>query len=364
MHILHRRLDEDTELRDAVSGLSERIRGNPLKHALILDLNPVWLTCYQIWAAGYDPDLLIRHWPVFPSWSFLELNGLTDSLDLEKRFNAVDHFTMAIFGRGTTMQPYMLRIYSKPILEPNPSLLELRAALVTAARDAKIPTVVEIHTPARLIGAPGDRILSSTGNIGTLGGFLKDPAAGTVYGMTCGHVISSGTALTPAGLLGSCVKAVTPVALPAGVSCCTGCNHMTEIDLALIQVQGATPVNKATSIAQTVSNKQLVVMDGATTGSVRYEIGGAVVEQEIDGSCWTRLYQVHAPVSASILPVSVNVAITTLPANGDSGSWLLRGGSEWAGMVVAADALHGYALAATTLQAEANKLTGTALALA
>ncbi len=365
MHILHRQLEEDGDLRQAVQALSERIRENPLKHGLVLDLNPYWFEAYRFWSAGldWDPYRFRSDWNL---GSLLDVAQLADIPDLTRVFPHVWDLTEQAFGRPwpANFQPYLLRIQARPIRTPDPQLLERRYDLLNAAREAQIPTLVESQDPPRLVAAAGDRVLSPAGDKGTIGGFLKDPAAGRNYAVTCAHVISMGTASLTSGPLGPCRHASSPTPLPTGVACCTGCPHMTELDFALIETGSASVSNKATSIVQYVFNRQLVDMNGATSGPVQYEVGGAVVEQELDGYCWSRLFQVHAPVSASMFPVSMKVATTTLPQDGDSGAWLLRGATEWAGMIVATDALHGYALPATAILAGAEKLVGAKLDLA
>jgi hypothetical protein len=116
---------------------------------------------------------------------------------------------------------------------------------------------------------------------------------------------------------------------------------VTQLDVALIDVSGTSVTNLATSIAATVAPGDIVNMNGATSGSRTYEVGGALVEHSIGGSCWDRLFLFHAPVSTGVLPAGVQVALTPPPDDGDSGSWLLRNANEWVGMVVAANPLHG-----------------------
>lgn len=198
-----------------------------------------------------------------------------------------------------------------------------------------------------------------------MGGFLKDGQNGATYAVTCGHVLARGVmASTPTGHLGACIHAMPPTPLPPGTRCSTTCAAMTEIDVALIDVQGAAVTNVATRVAEIVDPGDIVTMKGATSGDMRYEIGGAVVEHSIGGCCWNRLFQFHAPVSGGLLPAAVNVALTPPPKGGDSGAWLLRQQSEWAGMVVASNGLHGYALAGTLILARCNAAFQTQLRLA
>ena len=128
---------------------------------------------------------------------------------------------------------------------------------------------------------------------------------------------------------------------------------MTEMDIALLHV-GKPGTNIAGNIASIVCNGDLLTMQGASSGSHIYEVGGLVVEHEIGGACWEKLIQLHAP-RASLLPVSAGIAMATMPQDGDSGAWLLNG-TDWAGMVVASDkSVFGYAVAADTLIDRSNQ---------
>ena len=367
MHLLHRVLEQRPELRDIIHKLSERTANNPLKHALVLDVNPFWLAAYQLDRAGLPHNAL--DYLFFPGalWSY----GGGGVLDFNRRFPSAEVRTGAFRGHKNADQsephlnPFLLRIFALPASETDGKDFEYRSQLVGAARETPLFTIVETQEMARLTTAAGDSVFSAPNARGTVGGFLRDDQPGTTYAVTCGHVISSGaSAFTSAGRLGQCTYAAAPKALPAGSICSVSCGHMTTLDLALIDIRGASATNIANRIANIVSPGDIVEMGGATSGLRRYEVGGAVVEHTIAKTCWDRLYLVHAPCSAGVLPVAVNVAITPPPRGGDSGAWLIRGGSDWAGMVVASNAIFGFALAGTTIVSEAYTSFGMNLRLA
>ncbi len=137
---------------------------------------------------------------------------------------------------------------------------------------------------------------------------------GNIYAVTCGHVISAGAASTPAGHLGLCTYAQVPAALPPGTFCSLRCGFISDLDVALIDVGTAAVTNVATSVAQYVSPGDIVHMDGATSGNRRSEVGGAVVEHSVGGTCWNRLFLVHAPVNRGLLSPGVNVTLSLLLA--------------------------------------------------
>jgi len=375
MHQLHRALEEDGGLREALAALSDRIAGNPLKHALVLDLNPFWRAAYRLADSGLPEDILeawpdFRFGPPLDIGAWLSTSGVVQRtpgpLDLWRSFEIADRLTKRLFGHydGLTGGPYMFRIFALPgSAETSKIDAENRRKLVEAARKSPIPTVVETQDAVQLVAAPGDQLVASTGVPGTLGGFLKDRTRSTVYAVTCGHVIASGTANCGGVSLGPCVHAAAPVPLNGAV-CQAGCGAMTELDVALIDIQRAAFTNVATSVATLVSPGDIVAMSGAATGgTVDYEVGGAVVELAIGGSCWDKLYLFHAPVSTGLLPVCVNVAMRPPPKGGDSGAWLLRG-HEWTGMVVASNSLLGYALAGSQVIAASDARFGTRLQIA
>jgi hypothetical protein len=361
MHLLHQILDADTILRDIVDNLSNQISGNPFKQALILDLNPYWLAAFRFEQAGLSDDLLWKIPWVFRSGAFF---GATISkADLTWSSKAAHGFTQSIFGPHIRESPFLLRIFAYPadgLPTRSPGADQSvydsgRNRLVEAARVTPIPTIVETHPPAHLIAASGDRVFSPNGGFGTLGGFLEDRRSGSTYGVTCGHVIAAGEARTRAGLLGQVVHSASPVPLPPGGRCDRGCHDVTDLDVALVNLQSPRAIYTAASVVETISPGNIVEMNGTTSRHKRYEVGPAVVDIEIEGTCWNRLFLIHAPASKSVLEPAVNVWLTPPPAPGDSGAWLLRNGNQWAGMVVASHPLYGYALAGTTIVANSNR---------
>uniref|UniRef100_B0T714 Uncharacterized protein n=1 Tax=Caulobacter sp. (strain K31) TaxID=366602 RepID=B0T714_CAUSK len=359
MHELQLALDEDADLRGEVAALSERIARNPLKHALVLDLNPFWDAARRLEAAGLPQDVFYdwyRGRPLLPT----VLPRSPGLADLSRAYEVAEHLTQQVFGARKRNQPYLLRIFAAPA--SSRSDLELRGQLSVAAREAALPTIVETEERASFIAKPGDR-LTGQGGSGTLGGFLRDGHQGTTYAATCGHVVSTGSVSTSIGLLGPSQHARAPIPLPSSSVCAAGCQHMTRLDLALIDIGHAAATNTVTTEAKVVARGDLVEMHGAASGRMTYEVGGTVVEMDIAGSCWDRLYLLDPP-TGGIFPMAVNVATHPPPQPGDSGAWLARNTTEWAGMVVAKNQLHGYALPATVLLSEADKAFGTHLQLA
>ena len=348
------------EFASVVNQLSESIAPFKSKMGLILDLNPLWLLASRLHDAGLDTDFF--H-PEFRFWNMLPLSILgPDSGEklpqLTRKFDFVEYMTSRLRRKSVSsgFQPFLLRIITRPYSDMDDS-----ESLLNFARDTPILTVVETHGIPKLITGPGSRLISPSGLWGTLGGYLKDQNCGDVFAVTCGHVITESARNKAGQQIGTVTYRADPVPLPSNTMCHSGCGEITELDIALIRTTTPTQ-NQVSNIAQVVGNGQIVEMKGAKSGLRTYEIGGAVVDYEIGGACWKNLIQLHARLSG-ILPASVQVALSNPPKRGDSGAWIIRNDSEWTGMVVASNALFGFALSASDIVQKANSLFNTNLGL-
>src|SRR5690606_5390975 len=285
-----------------------------------------WRAAYWLASAGLDEELLYSMFVrPYAGWNQGVLSLIGDMQpppDLSFRSSIADELTSRFFRRPTQGGPFMLRVFARP----EPAVTRdrgYRNQLVEISRSVPLPTVVETQNDPRLIAKPGDRVTSSTSVPGTIGGFLKDVLTGSVYAVTCGHVLTRGMAFTESGALGQCIHAAGPTPLPNGVLCSATCGHLTALDVGLIDV--TKPVtNVAPTVAPLVSPGDIVDMHGATSGRKRYEIGGAVIEHTIAGGCWGSLHLFHAVVSKGLLAPIINLIRTPPPRPGDSGAWLLR----------------------------------------
>ena len=353
MHVLQREMDRNEGLQEVVLGLSRRVVENGGKMGILLDLNPFWRLSARLAAAGLEPDRTWYGWPhmgpvmvpaglVGPEWG--------GALDFGYRSSVVEETTDILGGheRDPSYQPFLLRLLAYPN-----ATREEREDLIAVARETQILTVVNTHPEVRHVYGPGSRVSAvDTGRSGTLGGYLTDSVTNRHYAVTCGHVADSGVFTSSGTGIGAVTAAKAPAPLQGGVRCHAGCGCMTELDIALVDI-GSPGTNVAGGVAGHVGNGDLVTMNGASSGSRTYEVGGFLVEHEIGGACWERLIQLHAPRD-HLVPVSVSIAVATMPQDGDSGAWVLRG-TEWAGMVVASDkSLFGYAIASDTLIDKAN----------
>jgi hypothetical protein len=382
MHLLHKALDTDGYLREVIDNLSRRISENPFKQGLILDLNPFWHIAIGLQKGGLPDDHTLRfidrssYWD-HPTWFlrsgaaawFLRSCAIWDAIDIAdlKRSSGIAHeITMRVFDRKVDGSPFLLRIFAYPADDIPESERafdgDARNQLVEAARQTPMPTIVETQPPARFVAGSGERVFASNGKYGTLGGFLKDGSA--LYGVTCGHVIAQGDdARIADGLLGRVKHAALPESLKPGVLCDRHCQDKTDLDVALIDLKTGRATCTAASVVETISNGNLVEMNGAMSGRILYEVGPVAADIEIKGTCWDRLFLFHAPVSNRVLEPGINVLFTPMPAEGDSGAWLFRNGNQWAGMVIATSPLYAYALAGTTIMANSDNRFSTNLTL-
>lgn len=363
MHILRAVLTEYPKIRDSLFGLSEAISGNTAQQGLFLDVNPLWWAAYCLEKAGLDPqrpDLVARQ-AFSPSLSRFIGEPPTPAVgDFFRDYDGAKIESERLFGpRPFGDKPFLARIIGRA----GATGAIGRDQLIAAARASQVPAVVETRAEARLLAGPGDSLTAPGGATGTLGGFLRDGPAGTVFAATCGHVITAGMAMTHAGPVGSCAHAEGPKLLPAGAACYVNCPTKAEQDLALIDVGTQAVANTCVSTARYIHSHQLVEMRGAISGLKRYEVGGTGLSHEVGGACWGGVFELRLRTSPGILHPNLALLATSPPQGGDSGSWVTDG-SEWCGMVTAADNLFGYALEADAVVAKANAAWGLNLVLA
>jgi hypothetical protein len=361
VHILRAVLREYPQIRESLLHLSEQISGNAAQQGLFLDVNPFWWAAYCLDKAGVDPlqpDVVAQQ--AFMSTIVAGDPPPPGIGDFSREYRSAGIATDWFFPqRRYRDKPFLARIIGRA----NPVGDGRWSQLLAAARESPVPTVVDIRTEARLLARPGDLLAAPGGATGTLGGFLRDGPTGRVFAVTCGHVITAGTAMAGAGPLGPCLHSRPPVLLPTGAVCYAGCATKAEQDLALIDVGGRAVANTCVSTASYVYSHQLVEMVGAVSGVKRYEVGGTALSHEVGGACWGGVFELRLRHSPGILHSNLALLATSPPRNGDSGSWVIDG-TQWCGMVTAADNLCGYALEADSILAKAKADWGLNLLLA
>ena len=373
MHVLRQSVDSIEGLMPFVNAAAE----NPVTQGVILDVNPIWWAAYCLARAGLRSDAV----DIFPH--FGPSPYIADMIPLEAvEGDEIDFTWVDTPGRVENLTrnllqdyhkqlqarslPFIVKIIAKPV---GAELFETRASLVALAAAQSFFAIVETRPLGRLALSPGDSC--AAGSLpGTVGGFLKDQhKPGTVYAATCGHVAQQIGAQV--SVLGQNVGVVSmshpPVAMGAGQLCTRGCAAANRLDFALIDIGKQNVANTVKGIAPRIASKQAILLRGATSGAQPFEVGGVALAYCPGNSnvCFENLFEVRPKVQGGTLNPRLRAAFSTVPMQGDSGGWAETSpGSDWCGVLVAADGFMGYALEADDLLAEANQTFGTDLSLA
>lgn len=371
MHILRQYL---TAI-DGLTGFVEAAARNTATQGVVLDINPIWLAAYRLARAGLRTSAFDMHWSFWPylliddvfriesfagdfiDFKWIDKTGWVENLTR----NLLENFHKPI--QASTL-PFIVKAIAKPV---NSNLAEQRQALVDLAVSQNFVAFVETRPLGSLAVAPGDRCLAN--NVpGTIGGFLRNGNTGSTYAATCGHVVSAGTSVTVSGNhLGTCSHSRAPAPLPQGQSCTPACPNANKLDLALIDIGGATIANNVTGVAAQIASRQSITLRGGMSGIQNYEVGGMVITYCPGNSnvCFENMFEVRPPSQGGIVSPRVRNFLATVPTQGDSGGWLETVSPvEWCGVLVAADSLMGYALEADDILNEANATFGLQLRLA
>lgn len=362
MHMLQRYIEEIYGLSNFVRTVAE----NPIIQGVVLDVNPIWLKAYILFQAGLNPDAYDHHRFFWSGWDLEQTFAMSyDIVDLSWKTTSiwVRHASDEAFDKPIPVDllPFLVKVIARPI---HAGEREIRNQLRELVQRQKFPAVIETRPVGALCLAPGDTCLTASSS-GTIGGFLRDQN-GTIYAATCGHVVPKGTPVNVNGsYLGNCSQSHAPVAMTANQVCTVGCPHANQLDLALIDVpSGSTVANTVTGVAATISCKQSILL--RTSKLQAYEVGGLVLTYCTGNSkiCFENMFEVR-PVLSSQLNPKLAIALATVPTQGDSGAWVeTAAGSEWCGVLVAADGLVGYALEADVVLEKANSKFGLTLQLA
>ena len=359
---------------EGLPGFVEEAAANVVTQGIVLDINPIWLAAYRVARSGLRPDAFDMHWSPWPSFLLEELflsetiEGDTIDFNWTDKTGHVENFTrhlMKDFNKPSlpaSTLPFIVKVIAKPV---GADLAEQRAQLVALATVQSFLALVETRPLGRLAASPGDACLAS-GVPGTIGGFLREANSGRRYAATCGHVVAKGIGVTISGThLGVCAHSHAPKQLTAGQSCTPACSAANRLDFALVDIGHAAVRNCVTGVAAQIASRQSIVLRGSMTNST-FEVGGLVMTYCPGNSnvCFENLFEVRPPATGGILSPRIRTAFATVPTQGDSGGWLETvSGSEWCGVLVAADTLMGYALEADDVVSEANVAFGTQLQL-
>ena len=353
MHVLR-------EWGDRIEGLTEfiaRAMESPACQGVVLDLNPIWLAAWRTFAAGLDPTIglsFVGH-PLQAALNFW-LDG-DPYIDLKWHHREIQARIEFIFRRNIKEgdQPFLVKAIALPVTGA-------RAELAEIVRSAPFPAIVETRPPANLAVACGDSCAMAGGLNGTIGGFLRDSNAGTIFAATCGHIVPTpGVSVSAAGAaIGNCAYSQAPTPIPAGQYCRPGASCVTPLDLALVDIGKTSVVNTANGIATAVYPTENVQMNGAVTPTANYVVSGVCLTYIAGRACFDTLFEVRPPVSGGA--AAAWTRRPTIPQQGDSGAWVERRTSgEWCGILTATDSQQGYAQEASAAVSAADNKFGTQL---
>lgn len=190
--------------------------------------------------------------------------------------------------------------------------------------------------------SPGSPIMVPSGGRGTLCGFLRDPSAGDIFGLTCGHVVAgqAGPISHPGGKLGP-LGQVFRVDTPQGLG---NCNRFAApaangLDVALIKVGSKVPIapgaSRVVEPIATISSGDFVEFAGqGSRQSCPAMVMGATIWKKIDlfkdgrEYCCGDIFEISHRTTPYIS--------SPLSKAGDSGAAVTRGGgsAQWLGMLI------------------------------
>lgn len=394
--------DESKELQGIARAASEI----PIVSGFTLSVDPFWSVLYDI------EDGVVDGPPAGPG--FAMQSGVVSVLDYEyarKLTSPSAHLRLAMspanyhghhrrdlyrkvgewekvqkFAHGQVGRdrlPVVMTVVHRPLRPPaverKEDDREALRRLVSIVKEAPVIVRVEERPSARLALAAGEAIHTPPSKSGTLGGFLRDSSTGDSYGVTCAHVAQNGGLVTDsAGLpIGTCSADTTLVPLSAGLACDpvnlavpspfpgNGPNVNT-LDCALVRLSLSASPWTMVAIAPTICPGQNVVVHGAVTGRTRHKLGSLCMSYGFTAGGHSFCFR----DAIELLPQPwgpfggiLGQMMTTLPTQGDSGSWLLTDDQppDWAGVFFGEDGQRGFCIRATWVHAWAEKEVGNTL---
>lgn len=375
---------ENAEIRE----IDERARGLPGVQGLVLDIDPFWLSTWQLtlrfgreavsrwlrdrydWPFPFRP----RFWPDFDTprpQPFHYPRPLTIA-DLENwRPYGWENYCSR-HGVSEDALPLVVRVCLSPQGEEDARLPDVSTF---ERKERRLRVEIETRPIARLAGNPrklqnpiiggiSAGVSGSTSSTGTLGVILT-AHDGKRYGLTCSHVVGDGQAVQhPAAKDSSSAVGIGQSVLSTALTPCddaADCNAFAttpghELDLSLIELN-ANSVTSALEVLDigpvatvakraSISTGQVVEVMGRTTKYSRLQVGPVTIwyKLKIDDNhyCFRNLFEVLSPY----------VGMPSIKL-GDSGAAVCvasDAGTAWAGIIVGSDGDRGFALYSETAQ--------------
>jgi len=361
--------EQDEEIQRIVTAAMEN-RG---VQGVVLDIDPYWLTWWN-----YTRRFGVREFERIPERSQFRFfrRGLVDVLP-ENAFPVLPLRRKDLDDRPSDWASYARESGFDPDKSPVRVTICLRPGGAEAPRleSNSYEILYETRPIAVLSAGPkayrrplvgGLSAGVGAGVCGTMGGIVEDRQDPLQkYGVTCAHVMTSGTVTQPAKIDSRKAKSIGAVGahsslqLAAGVCTPVSSTGLNTVDLALIKIDAFTsanleildigPLTGVTPIAA-IGQGQLVEFTGRSSGNRSLRIGGLGVLYKLrwkgQDYCFKNTIQLNWPRFYQLIagrPV----------ARGDSGAWICNpneNGFGWCGMIIGEDRLHGYALYAETLE--------------
>lgn len=369
MEVLVNLGEEDEEIQRITRAAME----NPSVQGVILDIDPYWLTRWNYVRRFGEKEF--HRMPERNQFRFFR-RGVFDDFS-ENAFPVLPLHRNNLKERPPDWASYAGEVGFDPEKSPVRVTICLRPGAVEVPRleSGSYQILYETRPIAALSAGPKTYRRPLLGGLsagvgskvcGTIGGIVKDQQAQSQkYGMTCAHVMRSGTVHQPAKVDSKKAAAIGTVSahsnlqLPVGVCTPVSVTGLNTVDVALIEIDPSTsadleildigPLTGVTPIAS-IGQGQLLEFTGRSSGNRSLRIGGLGVIYKLRWNgrdyCFKNVIQLNWPRFYQLLggrPV----------ARGDSGAWICNpneSGFGWCGMIIGEDRLHGYAIYAETIE--------------
>jgi hypothetical protein len=361
------REDEEIEL------IASRAVENSSVQGVVLDIDPYWLTGWnytrrfgidafdrmrerfrgRIYEERFFADLPENDFPVLP----MHKEAFKDR-PLDWVSYAGEH------GFSPEMSPVRITICLRPGASGVPRFESGRYRILYETRPVATLSGNSKGYRRPVLGGLSAGV--GTKHCGTMGGVVQDQQwPPQKYGVTCAHVMTSGTVEQPAQIdsrraaaIGT-VSAHTSLQLPVGLCTPKSITGVNTVDIALIEIDRSTsadlevldigPLTGVTPIAG-IGQGQTVEFTGRSSGNRTLRVGGLGIIYKLKWQgqeyCFQNVIQLNWPKFYQLLggrPVM----------RGDSGAWICKpdeNGFGWCGMIIGEDRLHGYAIYAETIE--------------
>ena len=337
---------------------------------ILLDYHPYWVRLWNT-RERTGTGSAERAWPWLGPWEHPPFVPPRE-YDPEWRPDAWRRF-LAETGRKDNLPPIYVILSIRPpggSPEERRSAFAQRRALQAIFPNYEFIIEMEDRPSASLLAATSVKGGSTVAS-GTLGGVLQDTnIGGEHYGLTCGHVVSSGHTYNftdsngvVSTMTGACTTPLhfEPQPNNPGSVCNPGISNcvVNEVDIAFLRLSAKETGTEVDGIGQItgvarktdMSVRQTIEMHGKASGHKTYRVGALAVAYELgwnnNSYCYENMFEVRC-IPWSNVAAPIQRAALNPPQAGDSGAWICvpttAGCADFAGVLVGGDLLMGYAI--------------------